>query len=69
MDEERLKNQYVLNTFEIKVFQTDLDVLDEVGLDVVDELLAGERLGNSLTHLGVRNQDGQHTGNVGENTC
>lgn len=52
-----LKN-YVLNTFIIKVFQTDLDVLDEVGLDVVDELLAGERLGNSLSHLGVRNQDG-----------
>jgi hypothetical protein len=52
-----LKN-YVLNTFIIKVFQTDLDVLDEVGLDVVDELLAGKRLGNSLTHLGVRNQDG-----------
>lgn len=33
------------------------DVLNEVGLNVVNELFAGESVGNFFAHLGVGYQD------------
>ena len=49
-------------------FKAHLDVLDEVGLDVVDELLAGEGLSHPLAHLGVGDEGRQHPGDVRKDT-
>ena len=43
-----------------------LDILHEVLLNVVLELFAGEGLGGFGAEVRVRDEDGQHTGNVGK---